>query len=304
MKRRVIAMMLALVMLCALVACGEEEYGEFYTEDDLLQNTQIKCVVTQAGAREIAYEIRNATPYSIWIKAVALHVYQDGAWEKAPFQQDGHLWVDRDHLGGWRGTCKEVYEEKVDFAYYKTVYPGEYRIVVEMEAKKNGYKAETEVFYATACFTVTNEVYGVFEEKGGILQNSLVTLQVTNYDFDAPFLDPWYHLENKSAFDVEQQKYADDGYGYLLEKQVDGAWVPCPTYGEIVRENVEEKDFYLPEQTESGAADLMEKRYIALEAGEYRMRVKYTATCGVDDVEIPEGQLEAVAYFTVTAPVQ
>jgi len=45
---------------------------------------------------------------------------------------------------------------------------------------------------------------------------------------------------------------------------------------------------------------LMDKRYIALEPGEYRVRIKYTATCGVDGVEIPEGQLEAVAYFTVT----
>lgn len=298
--KRLLSLLILLALLCTLASCSGD-YGEFYTEDDLLQNSQIQCVVTSAGAREVCYEIRNATPYSIWIKAVALHVYQDGAWEKAPFQQDGHIWVDRDLLGGWRGTQKEVYEEKVEFAYYKTMHPGEYRIVVEMEAKKNRYKAETEVFFATACFTVTDEVYGVFEGEEGILQNSLVTLQITNYDFGAPFLKPWYHLKNESAFDVEQQKYADDGYGYLLEMHKDGAWVACPTFGEMVKEDVEQRDFWLEKQTQADAAALMEKRYIALEAGEYRMRVKYTLTCGVDGVEIPEGQLEAVAYFTVTA---
>ncbi len=303
MKKRLLSLFLAIFLLCTLASCSD--YGEFYTEVGILQNSLIQCVVTSTGAREIIYEIHNATPYSLWVKAVALHVYQDGAWEKAPFQQDGHIWVDRDNLGGWQGTYKEVYKQEIDFAYYKTMHPGEYRIVVEMEAKKNRYDAEKEVFYATASFTITDEVYGVFETKDGILQNTNVILHIKKEKLEAPVVDPSHYLENNSAFDVEQQRYSmDNNYNYLLEVLGDGVWKEAPTFGEIIHEEVARKDFWLKEQIGSDAAALMDKRYVALEPGEYRMRVKYTATCGVDGVEIPEGQLEAVAYFTVTAPTE
>ena len=44
--------------------------------------------------------------------------------------------------------------------------------------------------------------------------------------------------------------------------------------------------------------------YRSLNAGQYRLRVKYNALARDENVEIPEEQLEAVAYFTVTAPVE
>ena len=39
MKKRLLSLFLALLMLCALVACSD--YGEFYTEDGILQNTKV-----------------------------------------------------------------------------------------------------------------------------------------------------------------------------------------------------------------------------------------------------------------------
>jgi hypothetical protein len=305
MKKRLVSLFLAFLTLflaCALSAC-EEKYGEFYTDENgILQNTLIECVVTKTGANQITYEIRNTTPYSIWIKAVALHVCQDGEWEEL-LVNGGHIWVDRDLLGGWQGHYKEVYERKINVDL--AIHPGEYRIVVEMEAKKNRNFDEIEKFYATACFTITDEIYGIFETKDGILQNTLVTAQTPDRDLIAPVVDFGVYLKNDSAFNVEQQRYsAEHNYNYLLEILANGAWQEAPSFGEIVYEEVTRKDFWKKEQMKSGAAALMDKRYIALEPGEYRVRIKYTATCGVDGVEIPEGQLEAVAYFTVTAPVQ
>ena len=43
---------------------------------------------------------------------------------------------------------------------------------------------------------------------------------------------------------------------------------------------------------------------VFLEAGEYRLRVQYILFSENDEAEIPEGKLEAVAYFTVTAPAE
>lgn len=303
MKKRVIAMILALWMIFTLVACDEKEYGEFYTEDDVLQNTLIECVVTQVEADTVSYEIRNGTSYALWIKSVALHVFQDGVWEK-PLFDDGYIWVDRENLGGWRGTYQEVYENTVNFDSYKNIHPGEYRIVVKMEARENRNSGEIKEVCATAYFTVTDAVYGVFEEKNGVFQNSLVTVQVGNYSLRAPLLSLYYHVENKSAFDVEVQCAEDENYPYRLELLENGEWKPCPIFGKVVGEGVDKKNFWTKEQVESGVAELMDQRYIALEAGEYRVRVKYIAVCGVEGVEIPEGQLEAVAYFTVSAPVQ
>lgn len=44
--------------------------------------------------------------------------------------------------------------------------------------------------------------------------------------------------------------------------------------------------------------------YCSLNPGKYRLRVKYNVIAADKNVEIPEGQLEAVAYFTVTAPAE
>ena len=49
---------------------------------------------------------------------------------------------------------------------------------------------------------------------------------------------------------------------------------------------------------------LKEKRYLALEPGQYRLRVKYRVSDNTGGVELPEGQPEAVVYFTVTAPTE
>ncbi len=305
MKKRILSLFLAFLTLslaCALSAC-DEEYGEFYTDENgILQNTKVECAVTSTGAREITYEIRNATPYSIWIKAVVLHIYRDGKWEEAPYDE-GYIWVDRDLLGGWLGTSEEVYEREVDFGYGEALYPGDYRIVVEMEAKKNSYFEETAEFCAIACFTVTDEVYGVFETKDGILQNTKVRLATDGKELTAPVKGIGAGLQNESCFEIEQQKYAvDECYEYLLELWEDGEWKQAPSFGEVLWEgNSWEKDFWKPEQIEGGNPALMDKRYIALTPGQYRARVKYVIVGDTGGAEIPEGQLEAVGYFTVIA---
>ena len=44
--------------------------------------------------------------------------------------------------------------------------------------------------------------------------------------------------------------------------------------------------------------------YMPLEPGLYRVRVKYRLYTDDENAYIPEEQLEAVAYFSVTAPTE
>lgn len=307
MKKRLSILLLSLLLFCSLAACNKKDkYGVTYTEDGVLQNTLIQCVITETGPKRVHYEVHNASEYKIYLDSqfTVLQIYKDGGWVEAPHGEH-RIIVDRDNLGAPRRVNKPLYEGGVDFNYYKGMTPGLYRILVKLEVQKPEKDAAVEEIYATAYFTVTDAVYGVFETKDGILQNTSITLAMKKEALTAPVLGVGAYLQNESCFEIKEQKYAaNDNYSYLLEVLVDGVWTQAPSFGEIIREDDVRMDFWKPEQIESGAAELMDKRYIALTPGEYRMRVKYAITEAVDGAEIPEGQLEAVAYFTVTAPVE
>ena len=323
MEKRVLSVLLLLLLLGMFSACKEDNYGEFYTEDALLQNTLIQCVITQTGVDQVSYQIYNATDYEIYIehRGTVLQIYRDGVWAEASHAED-RLWVDRGNLGGPRRINKPLYEGGVDFNYYMNMVPGVYRILVKMEAQKPRTDAPIEEIYATAYFTVTDQVYGVFEQKDGILQNSKVTLSIDGNKLTSPVKRIGARFCNGTAFHVEREgNYAaDENYDYMLEIFEDGAWKQAPTFGEILREDggwsldlyqeLEPGDdswtlgFWKRSQIEGGNPALMDKRYIELVPGEYRVRVKYAITDEVAGVEIPEGQLEAVAYFTVVTPAK
>ena len=316
MKKRLLLLLLLLLTLCSLAACREEEmqeekqeesrekFGTIYTEDGLAQNTLIQCVITETGPSKVHYEVHNATEYEIYTdsRCTVLQIYKDGGWVEAP-HEDGRIFVDRDILGP-RWHYKPLYEGGVPFSYYKDMTPGFYRILVGLELKKKE-DAAVEKIYAVAYFTVTDEVYGIFEAKDGILQNTGITLTMNNKELTAPMVSVNARIQNDTCFEIEEQKYAaNDNYSYLLEVLADGVWKQAPTFGEIIREDGARVDFWRPEQIESGVAALMDKRYIALTPGEYRVRVKYVIVGEIEGAEIPDGQLEAVGYFTVTAPVE
>jgi len=324
MKKRLLSVFLALLMLCALTACNgdsnSEKFGEIYVEDGFSQNTLIKCVVTEKGPRGVAYEIRNETSYRINVDRLrgSLQIRRGDAWEQAPIDPD-YIMVDREPLG-WGGICKEVYEGRVN--HYKPLHPGEYRIIVSIEIKKPETGAKIEELFAVTPFTVTDEVYGSFETKDGILQNTRVTLSIDGAELPTPLTRIGAVFQNKSVFEIEwREKYAEnENYDYLLEVFENGVWKQAPTFGErILKEggwslsnyreiepvdNTWTQGFWRSAQIKGGNPALMDKRYIEPAPGKYRVRVKYAITEAIEGVEIPEGQLEAVAYFTVTAPAQ
>ena len=282
-----------------IIEVSQEEFGQLYTRDGFVQNTLINCMITKASASGVSYEIHNRTACRIYTndKVTDLYKYQDGEWVWVPENED-HIVVEREPLG-WRGVYKEIYEG--DVYHHHRMGPGFYRIVVKMEVKKPDEGAKVEEMYAVAYFTLGDEVYGTFEEKDGILQNTNITLRVVNNSLVAPVDGVFVDICNESVFDIEPQTYADGNYDYSLEIFKDGVWQQAPSFGEVIGTEDRNMVYWTDEQIGNGAAALMDKRYRALEAGEYRARVKYSATCRLEGVEIPEGQLEAVAYFTVTA---
>ena len=107
----------------------------------------------------------------------------------------------------------------------------------------------------------------------------------------------------------------------LVEILRDGVWQEVPKIGDRRREgtvgsyNVDswtdfgahrtkEKSMSFPSILDGEEVETAVTRYLPLEAGEYRLRVQYILFSENDEAEIPEGKLEAVAYFTVTAPAE
>ena len=150
--------------------------------------------------------------------------------------------------------------------------------------------------------------YGTFYVSDDILQNTLVTLSVENETLLSPVTTLSYEVQNESAFDVHT-----DGK-CLLEIYLNGEWQEAP---DAMPENaiVIERPV-LPQKIFSGSKEdyvahfAMEGTshvagtYALLNEGAYRVRVQYSVFMDAPNVEIPQGQLEAVAYFTVVAPTE
>lgn len=162
--------------------------------------------------------------------------------------------------------------------------------------------------------------YGAFYTTDGILQNSHVTLVIESENLVAPVTELSYALYDNCDFRVE---YWRDGNHYchdLLEVYKDGKWQCAPVCGEAehlmaggrTNSNADPREHeikhfsmnfsHVPGFHESSEEGNDLKRYCPLEPGAYRVRVQYFLETEDESVQLPQGKLEAVAYFTVTAP--
>lgn len=160
--------------------------------------------------------------------------------------------------------------------------------------------------------------YGEFYTEDGILQNTHITLTIDTEELVAPVNELSYTLYEKCDFFIKPVEHLKNSYCEdLVEKYQDGAWHEVPVCGNGTwRTGLENFEIF----ASFGAHQTMEMsmsflkidsanhttiaHYEPLEAGEYRLRVKYFVVAKDESVEIPEEQLEAVAYFTVTAPAE
>ncbi len=156
--------------------------------------------------------------------------------------------------------------------------------------------------------------YGEFYTEDGVLQNTKITLVIENEALVAPVSELSYAVYDQCDFFVDTVSYRycegtieifQDGTwqevskrGVEAKNEID--WGPMVTNHEahhIWRGSMS----FVPTDEENYTGFLS---YRSLNPGKYRLRVKYGAIAADENVEIPEGQLEAVAYFTVTAPVE
>ena len=295
--------------------------GRTVEKDGLVQNSRIYVENIYVEDRTVHYTIVNKRFQRIFTRSEKPYVYKkvNGAWEMVA------LWGRQYDMAAIVGAF-ESQAGSFEIDYPENLTVGEYRLVFgefhwmngEMLPYGNGP-------FVVGDFTVTAPIvmeYGKFEQKDGILQNSHVTLTMDPIDLSAPVTKLSYTLQDNSDFYVEYERYSmGANFEDLLEVYKDGAWVQAPTFGEILVDRDGYGGIYEPEpdpydrrsyklgmylwkpyQIEGGEPTLMNKRYLALEAGEYRLRVRYTLHTEDKSVEIPAGQLEAVAYFTIPAP--
>ena len=153
--------------------------------------------------------------------------------------------------------------------------------------------------------------YGTFYEENGILQNTHVTLIVENESLVAPVTELKYVLRDDFDFSVwyrddERENsrtpdllevYSGGGWSQVGQRGGGGthtAWIRSPQDPtERIAHHIKMR--FVDRKTGGNG-------YIYLQPGFYRIRVQYSVSTDDENAYIPEGQLEAVAYFTVTAP--
>lgn len=158
--------------------------------------------------------------------------------------------------------------------------------------------------------------YGEFYTEDGILQNTKVTLTVELNSSVAPVTELSFTLREETDFTMSVWAYGKAQE--VLEVLEDGEWRMAPTFGSYVREEAlynnavastpkhqeHSKTIQFWDATPDEKEDPVRVatfRYLPLTRGEYRLRVRYSFSTDDENAQIPEGQLEAVAYFTVTA---
>ena len=168
------------------------------------------------------------------------------------------------------------------------------------------------------CSLVACSDYGEFYTEDGILQNTKVTLTVETKETQAPVTELTFYLREETDFNMSMWTYGTAEE--VLEIFEDGSWKTALTFGGYVREGAlgnnvgtttpkhqqhsETMRFWEPTPNDIEEGEYATFRYLPLTAGKYRLRVRYSLHTEDESVEIPEGQLEAVAYFTVTAPAE
>ena len=162
--------------------------------------------------------------------------------------------------------------------------------------------------------TQTSREYGEFYTEDGILQNTKITLVIENEAFVAPVSELSYAVYDQCDFFVDTVSYRH--CEETIEIFQDGTWQEVPKRGVEDRREIDWGPMvtnheahhiwrgsmsFVPTDEEDYIGILS---YCSLNSGKYRLRVKYNAIAADENVEIPEGQLEAVAYFTVSAPAE
>ena len=166
------------------------------------------------------------------------------------------------------------------------------------------------------CALVACSDYGEFYTEDGILQNAHITLTLENESLVAPVTRLSYTLSEETDFGVLCAENEDK---ILLEIRENGEWKKVPTFGKGISEILANREpgdpklhqtykrsltLWSPSEIEGKQSANTTLHYLALGAGEYRLRIPYTLHTQEEGAELPEGQPEAVAYFTVTAPAQ
>lgn len=314
-----------IILLCAVLAAVLLGVGIFFLvtngkteeKDGLRQNSRVYIENIYIEDRTVHYTVVNKR-YQRTFTTQKPYVYKkvNGAWELVSLwgrQYDLACIVDA--FDSRAGSFEIEYPENLTVGEYRLVFGDFYWMDGALIPYGEGP-------FIVGDFTVTAPLvmeYGSFTEKDGILQNSHITLKLDTVDLTAPVNKLSYTLYDNTDFYVEYQThFSASDFKDLLEVYVDGEWKEAPTFGEILtdrdgpytytepdpyaRENYGlGMNFWKPYQIENGDPMLMGKRYLALEPGYYRLRVKYTLHTEDEGAQIPEGQLEAVAYFTVTA---
>ena len=180
MKKRIFTLLLAVMLLTSLASCSkqEPEYGTFFAEDGIFQNTAITLSITSqnlvAPVKELEYVLHDNSDYfvdsmsnvKVGIEARdVLEIYQDGAWHKVEVRGEGqreplYQRVIGDPLERKdRHICMKFYDPEVwdsvvkHYAYLKA---GSYRLRVTywiFTDDENAYIPE-EQLEAVAYFTV------------------------------------------------------------------------------------------------------------------------------------------------------
>lgn len=293
--------------------------GRTETKDGLRQNSRLYIENIYIEDRTVHYTVVNKRYERVFTNEKP-YVYKwvSGAWELVT------LWGRQYNLACIVGAF-DTYDGSFEIDYPENLSAGEYLLVFGDFRWTDGELIPYgERPFIVGDFTVTAPIvleYGKFEERDGILQNSHVTLTLDTPDLNAPVTKLSYTLQDNTDFYVRYEWYAAaSDFKDLLEVYVNGEWKQAASFGEVLADrdgpyygtDIDPYDresyrlgmnFWKPYQIEGGDPSLMGKRYLALEPGEYRLRVKYTLYTEDESVEIPQGQLEAVAYFTVGEPI-
>ena len=164
--------------------------------------------------------------------------------------------------------------------------------------------------------SVTPKEYGEFYTEDGIMQNTKITITIDNEDLTVPIpiKELSYTLYEKCDFSLKVVDYAGGNECRdLIEVYQDGVWMEAPRCGNgglsvsgyvILGGDYAEYDTFQRKMSFHDKEEAHYLCYMPLQPGQYRLRVKYAVEAADENVEIPKGQLEAVAYFTVTAPVE
>ena len=154
MKKRLMALLLAILTMCMFLACGEQTpaedppkneegtaaktptYGTFYTDENgRRQNDLIRIEIASeslgAPVTEIPYKLYNSSSYLMDRRNIYsdLEVKRDGEWVKAP----GKDTSTRVRLDIWAYDSTPVWERSMklgDKQVYAVLEAGEYRLIV------------------------------------------------------------------------------------------------------------------------------------------------------------------------------